>query len=1689
MADWRGGHRGRAADYLGDVPDAGRAALQAELAALERELREGDETVARVAANTAEMPPSPRAVARSTVAESPTVARETAPTDPITPQAISSVHEDPTIAPATEGTIDLEPCEAGHATQPSPPFIRYFGDYEIIREIARGGMGVVFHARQMALNRPVALKMILAGQLADQTEVRRFYLEAEAAANLDHPGIVPIYEVGQHEGQHYFSMAFIEGQSLAQKAARAPLPPREAAELLAQIADAIQYAHDRGVIHRDLKPANVLLDARGQPKVTDFGLAKKLAGDSGLTASGQVMGTPSYMPPEQAAGQHAQIGPLVDVYSLGAMLYCLLTGRPPFQSATAMDTLLQVLELDPVPLRQLNLGIPGDLETICLKCLEKNPARRYSSASALALDLRRYLAGEPIAARPVGQMERAGRWCRRNPVVAGLLAALFLVLAGGAGAASWAAVRFRDQAVRHRTIAESEKRARKEADYAKTIAQEQRAIAFAKSAESLQRLCNQLVSNGNLPRAEGDWLACLPWYADALAIDTEEPERETLHKMRVAGTLRRLPRLANMTWMPLGLNETVSFAPEAFRLLGVTNGKVITLDPLNGQRSEKRLALPGPPGTFRLSPDGRVAVRLLERPGSKPKEIVTDLLAWDVGANSAIGPAITIGGPDVKLAVRRDGRRVAIWGNAAPLQFWDLVSGREIALPIGQILRGHLLEAERRVVLDIEAGPDTTPDQKARLQMAARLGITGRETAPVSSSQVAIRNVIYSEDGRLVAVPVLLVNPLIVPQKSLIQVFDAETGRPRTPPLAHRTFIGEVAFSPDGSRMVTLTLEPGDRPQEAQVWDTATGKLVLGPLNHGDNQGGSIFVVAFSPDGRRLVTAGSTEARIWDIAKARSLDNAAPLHAKIVAVAFSPDGHYLATLSGREGVARVWDAGSLEPVTPPLRQAGIASSLRFSPDGRLIVTAGSSTALHELESRAWDLTGPAPGAGRSLSGRWYTADGRLVLSADSKTSYPPGKTINEVSLQLVERASGKPATTLVPWEAGFVAVLQAALSADGRRLVTVLLPDWSTPNVRTVRTWDFRTNPPVVTDLKHTEPVAFVAVASDGQRTATVGGSDHFHPSAVWLWDLSTKEGKPLAIDPNRNTLFVAFSPDGRRLLSVQDGLVQLWNAASGAAKGRPLESPRPPDRKATSINWVSGRRMQPWGAFADGGRIVLVSVGESAVHRLDAETGLAHPGGPIPARAAVEAIAASGDGRRYIAQLADRTAQVWDVETGRPAGPPLRPADAGWQALTASRTSESKPAIALGTDGSLALTTSERAVHVWETATGLPVGPPLEALTFVERVLLCDPAIVMAFTGSDSVHVWDLSPGPTPGADLVRLAGLLSGRRIEADGAVAPLPVDDATRIAWSRLRGRQAELSPAASESELDWHRGKAGQFESAGDFAAAVTHLDPLIAAAPDDVDLPRRRALAEAELGRFADAAADFAVIVERQPANTEAAISLAVLSAKLGNRDAYRSACTALVGAIRPPYMPSPTVIPALHAATLQPDGLNDPEALVKFLDAAAKFFSWDPGFCRRGRLRNTAPVISRPRAVGSRFHRSLRQRRPRFHSGRPHRRHSRAPLRHPAGVVPHGLGRGPARARRCRVRLAQQSCPLARPCNNRSDRSRSAGRNERSLGPLTAPQAARIRCHSRNSPRFQREQALSADLAPARRAGSAQERG
>jgi len=296
--------------------------------------------------------------------------------------------------------------------------IQEFGDYQLLEEIARGGMGVVYKARQTSLNRIVAVKMILSGKLAGGEEVQRFYNEAEAAANLQHPNIVAIHEVGEIAGQHFFSMDFVEGPSFSMLLKAGRLPGHRAAAYVRTIAEAIHYAHQQGTLHRDLKPQNILIDQNDQPRVTDFGLAKRVDGGSDLTASGAVLGTPSYMPPEQAVGELDRIGPASDVYSLGAILFESLTGRPPFQAESTLDLLRDVIEAEPPALRTVDASLPRDLETICLKCLEKDPARRYPTAAALARDLDLYLLGEPILARPLSLVGRLVRWARDKPVLA-----------------------------------------------------------------------------------------------------------------------------------------------------------------------------------------------------------------------------------------------------------------------------------------------------------------------------------------------------------------------------------------------------------------------------------------------------------------------------------------------------------------------------------------------------------------------------------------------------------------------------------------------------------------------------------------------------------------------------------------------------------------------------------------------------------------------------------------------------------------------------------------------------------------------------------------------------------------------------------------------------------------------------------------------------------------------------------------------------------------------------------------------------------------------------------------------------------------------------------------------------------------------------------------------------------------------
>ncbi len=474
-------------EYLAGIPEPARSQLFEEFHSLEQSARRSvPGTVPDIKEETRwEQPAAAGATTEWSSGDLPAVSQVEATTEfaPSADGGVAAPHQE-TVKPLpaeTFATTDYEPGKSGKQAADSSakkkskrdiPVPRSVAGYEILGVLGRGAMGVVYKATQPGLKRLVALKMILAGDHASEKELARFRTEAEAVAHLHHPNIVQIYHVGEDNGLPFFSLEFVEGDSLARHIDGTPQPPREAAKIVQTLATAMEAAHQRGIIHRDLKPANVLVAADGTPKITDFGLAKQLEDDSSQTRSGTVLGTPSYMAPEQAEGRMADVGPRSDVYSLGAVLYELLTGRAPFKAGSILDTLQQVKTQEPVAPIEFAPSVPRDLETICLKCLEKDPARRYASAAALADDLGRFLDGRPIVARPVSMPERLWRWAKRNPRIAALSAGIALVLAAYAATASVLAVTIkkekdRTDEARGVALANAEK-AEKNAQTAKT---------------------------------------------------------------------------------------------------------------------------------------------------------------------------------------------------------------------------------------------------------------------------------------------------------------------------------------------------------------------------------------------------------------------------------------------------------------------------------------------------------------------------------------------------------------------------------------------------------------------------------------------------------------------------------------------------------------------------------------------------------------------------------------------------------------------------------------------------------------------------------------------------------------------------------------------------------------------------------------------------------------------------------------------------------------------------------------------------------------------------------------------------------------------------------------------------------------------------------------------------------------------
>jgi len=551
--------------YLDRVAEPERSVLRSELAALAKAYLPPPGTGGMSAAAT--VPGNPDATAE---AQGPAVGKvdvvpvqEAGPGDmTVSPQQTASSLPHPGTAdhaPAdSEITVDhptIPYPKAGVAAGPPPEWI---GRYAILGTLGRGAMGVVYKARQQGLNRLVALKMILAGDHASEHELARFRSEAEAVAQIQHPNIVQVYEVGNEAGWPYISLEYLEGGSLARKINGTPQPPAQAAEVTRLLAQAMACAHQQGIIHRDLKSANILLTPDGSPKITDFGLAKKVEEDSGHTRTGTIMGSPSYMAPEQAEGRIHDVGHLADVYSLGAILYELLTGRPPFRGTSVLETLQQVRTQEPVAPTQLQPGVPADLETICLKCLQKEPGKRYAGAAALAADLGRFLAGEPIQARSVGRVERLGSWCKRNPrvaVLSGTVAGLVVVWAVTSSVLAWQLKQQKDEAnfqariaqentslarEKEREAQEMEARAKKNAEAAKRRFEKTADAMVAVVEQSQNRLRSRRLVARNSPEIRQLREDLFAQFRQALVNMAQEMKRSEGTQFGVAGVCQRL---------------------------------------------------------------------------------------------------------------------------------------------------------------------------------------------------------------------------------------------------------------------------------------------------------------------------------------------------------------------------------------------------------------------------------------------------------------------------------------------------------------------------------------------------------------------------------------------------------------------------------------------------------------------------------------------------------------------------------------------------------------------------------------------------------------------------------------------------------------------------------------------------------------------------------------------------------------------------------------------------------------------------------------------------------------------------------------------------------------------------------------------------------------------------------------------
>ena len=979
-----------------------------------------------------------------------------------------------------------------------------FGDYELLEEIARGGMGVVYKARQRNLGRIVAVKMILAGPLAGKEFVQRFRTESAAAAILQHPNIVAIHDVGVHDGRHYFSMDHVEGQNLAQLVGRQPLPPAKAARYVELIAQAIHHAHERGILHRDLKPSNVLIDANDQPRITDFGLARRLDGDSSLTMTGQVLGSPNFMPPEQAGGKGGKVGRPSDVYALGGILYFLLTARAPFQAESLEQIITQVLNAEPVPPRLLNPSIPRDLETITLKCLEKEPSRRFQTAQELADELGRVLRQEPIQARPVNAPEKVWRWCRRKPVLAGALGFAVAALVVGLATTSWQWRR-----------AEQQRRATQHQLYVAKM----NVVQHRWEQNHVSRVRQLLEETASSPDRGFEWyfwqrqmhleLKALRGHLGPILAVAYSPEGQRIVTGSADQTAKVWRASNGKESLTLrghrGPVKSVAFSPDGRRVLtGSWDKTAMVWDATNG---DKLLILKGHEAAIFSAAFSTNGQRIVTGSQDQTARV------WDAVTGTNL---LTYSGhtsPVWAVAISPDGQRIVSGGWDQTARVWDAANSNELCTLVGH----------RGAVLSVAFSPDGQSivtgslDHQAIVWNATNGAILHR----LRGHGASVFSVGFSPDGKRI---------ISGSGDQTARIWDAAIGEELHVFKGHGSQIGSAAFSPDGRRIVTgggavrrpspdgrfFVANIEDDPT-AKVWDAGGGMEVRTLEGHTD----VVSSVDVSADGR-LVLSGSFDrtARVWDVLSRREVQRVSGQGAPIRAVAFLPDGKRFVTGSF-DGTASVWDSASGEEIHKLEKHAAEIFSVAVSSDGRRIATGSWDGRVKLSDAATGTLLHTFPDRGGKVYPVAFSPDGQRLVSASWGES---------VNVNVWEANSGKPLFTFQP-TAG---IWSAAFSRDGRRIVT------GTHGL-TATVWDAASGKEQLNLKGHTEHIHAAVFSPDGRRIVT-GSADR----TAKLWDAATGE-ELLTLKGHSDVVFsVAFSPDGQRIVTGSgDHTIKVWEAAS----------------------------------------------------------------------------------------------------------------------------------------------------------------------------------------------------------------------------------------------------------------------------------------------------------------------------------------------------------------------------------------------------------------------------------------------------------------------------------------------------------------------------------------------------------------